>query len=197
MATLAVGTLLIAACTEHPAESGADIQAPREADVEEARVAAARTALPEVFTDFDADRLAGIESPGAAARAGSALWEAQVEAVRQARRAGNRIDDRPLYWQRLATLRNARADCAQRSEAIDCAAILERFEWASRGASDVAWNTDAPLRVLVTGFDPFFLDRQIGQSNPSGLAALLLDGRVLAAADVRAEVVDHHVGALG
>lgn len=174
------------------AAGGVDTAAP---DVEESRVAAARAALPEVFAGLDADLLAGIETPDAAARAGSALWRAHVGAAQRAQRSGASIDDRPLYWQRLATLRNKRADCAQHTPAFDCDAILERFEWASRGADAITWNADAPLRVLVTGFDPFFLDREIGQSNPSGLAALLLDERQLAAgpqgelkADVRSLV---------
>ena len=38
-------------------------------------------------------------------------------------------------------------------------------------------------RVLVTGFDPFTLDRDIRISNPSGATALALDGTVIETAD--------------
>jgi len=43
-------------------------------------------------------------------------------------------------------------------------------------------------RLLVTGFDPFHLDVDITQSNPSGLAALALDGTTLDAGGQRVSV---------
>ena len=88
-------------------------------------------------------------------------------------------DDRPLYWSRLALSRYLRQqsfpfefDLAARQQRL---AQLER---ASRGHDDIRY-ADATERVFVTGFDPFRLDAAIDQSNPSGLAALALDGNVL------------------
>jgi pyrrolidone-carboxylate peptidase len=43
----------------------------------------------------------------------------------------------------------------------------------------VHFDPDVPYRVLITGFDPFGLETNLDQSNPSGLAVLALDGRVL------------------
>jgi pyrrolidone-carboxylate peptidase len=56
---------------------------------------------------------------------------------------------------------------------------LEVFENASRGHSDLAYTKTTNKRILLTGFDPFFLDKNIKQSNPSVLTALLLDGVVI------------------
>jgi pyrrolidone-carboxylate peptidase len=43
-------------------------------------------------------------------------------------------------------------------------------------------------RILVTGFDPFTLDRDVRISNPSGATALALDGTVIRTADGPARV---------
>ena len=43
--------------------------------------------------------------------------------------------------------------------------------------------------ILLTGFDPFRLDAEIGQSNPSGLAALMLDGTLVAGLRVRSAIL--------
>jgi pyrrolidone-carboxylate peptidase len=57
---------------------------------------------------------------------------------------------------------------------------VQSFEYASRGFDDLEFPEAADTRrVLISGFDPFLLDRDIGQSNPSGLAALALDGTQL------------------
>ena len=114
-----------------------------------------------------------------AADAPQRLWRRAVADVQ----AGD-LDDRPLYWARLK-LGMARRD----SQGREAMAVAERqsrgFDTASRG--------EAP-DVLVTGFDPFHLDRDIAQSNPSGLAALALDGRVVAGARVRAAILPVRFG---
>lgn len=47
----------------------------------------------------------------------------------------------------------------------------------SRGQDDVAFSPSRSVRrVLVTGFDPFTLNRDVRQANPSGASALALDG---------------------
>ncbi|CAM5573225.1 Pyroglutamyl peptidase OS=Streptomyces tendae OX=1932 GN=GUR47_10510 PE=4 SV=1 [Streptomyces tendae] len=48
-------------------------------------------------------------------------------------------------------------------------------------------------RVLLTGFDPFTLDRDIRISNPSGAVALALDGAVIDTPDGPARVGDGRV----
>jgi len=100
---------------------------------------------------------------------GRRLWREAVVRVQQ-----GDLDDRPLYWQRLAARRLFPAD--EEASAL---------ELASRN-QDVRFEAGAEFNVLVTGFDPFDLDEHIDQSNPSGVVALSLDGRVVGAG--RAEI---------
>ncbi len=106
-------------------------------------------------------------SPDALAEAGRELWRTAVRAVQ----TGAPADDRPLYWARLHRKAGWRASASPDA--------LEAFERASRGMSDVAFDDGSARRVLITGFDPFHLDARLDQSNPSGLAALSLDGRTI------------------
>jgi pyrrolidone-carboxylate peptidase len=140
------------------------------ADPEEDRLDRARATLPEVFAALAPVTLACPDTADAepvALDAGRTLWRAAADGVRRGLAADGRADDRPLYWQRLA---------AQRAGRISCPAGRARFESASRGFADVRFDAGPALRVLVTGFDPFLLDRDLAQSNPSGVAALHLDG---------------------
>lgn len=49
----------------------------------------------------------------------------------------------------------------------------------SRGLDSVRFPNGGLKRVLISGFDPFILDMDIRRSNPSGSAALALDGTIL------------------
>ena len=103
---------------------------------------------------------------------GGLLWAHAVADVQ-----GGHYDDRPLYWARLklqALLREASKDG-------------DAAERAARGF-DAAFRGPEP-RVLLTGFDPFHLDRNIGQSNPSGLAALALEDTLVAGARIRTAIL--------
>ncbi|AEY89156.1 hypothetical protein SHJG_3884 [Streptomyces hygroscopicus subsp. jinggangensis 5008] len=117
-------------------------------------------------------------------REGSALWRRAVERAQGRGPAGgdlSRDDDRPLYWARLGMTREVRIwepgfglTDRQRD------ALLDRLERTSRGQSDIRYPGQGHLRrVLLTGFDPFTLDRDIRISNPSGATALALDGTVI------------------
>lgn len=155
--------------------------------VEEARLARAELAMPEVRAAFQ-----GLE------RDFAHDWQRTTsagEATQLARETGRRLwlgararlqqladyDDRPLYWSRLALSRTVRDTApgfaispAQR------AAALAALELASRGQDELQFAArSAQKRVLITGFDPFLLERNLNQSNPSGVAALWLDGREL------------------
>ncbi|MFF7067237.1 pyroglutamyl peptidase [Streptomyces pseudovenezuelae] len=129
----------------------------------------------------------------AVARQGSALWKRAVDRAQGRGPAGgdlSRDDDRPLYWARLALTREVRTwepsfglSDGQR------AALLDELERTSRGQTAVRYPAGERLkRVLVTGFDPFTLDRDIRISNPSGASALALDGTVIETADGPARV---------
>lgn len=98
-------------------------------------------------------------------------------------------DDRPLYWSRLKMSKILRS-----SEGFaklfpnQQQKLLWTLELLSRGQSDVKFDKKADKKILITGFDPFFLDRNIDQSNPSGVVALSLDDIVLSVEGKTAEV---------
>ncbi|MFF0089098.1 pyroglutamyl peptidase [Streptomyces canus] len=126
-------------------------------------------------------------------RQGSALWQRAVDRAQGRGPAGgdlSRDDDRPLYWARLGMTREVRTwkpsfglSDEQR------AALLGELERTSRGQTAVRYpGGDRLKRVLVTGFDPFTLDRDIRISNPSGASALALDGTVIETAEGPARV---------
>jgi len=112
---------------------------------------------------------------------GKAHWDSAKERLRSTAS----FDDRPLYWQRLAEKKAFRQACAGND---NCMGILEAYEWASRGADDLDFRADSDLRIVLSGFDPFLLDLDIQQSNPSGVAALLLDGLIMDTSGIRAEI---------
>ena len=139
-------------------------------------------------------------------RDGSGLWQRAVSRAQGRGPAGgdlSRDDDRPLYWARLSMTREVRTwepgfglSEAQR------AALIDELERTSRGQTTVRLPQDSAQgsaqgspqgrkttkRILVTGFDPFTLDRDIRISNPSGATALALDGTVIETADGPARI---------
>ncbi|MEU9306406.1 pyroglutamyl peptidase [Streptomyces sp. NPDC048256] len=127
-------------------------------------------------------------------REGAALWRRAVDRVQGRGPAGgdlSRDDDRPLYWARLGMTSEVRT--WQPGFAVtdgQRAALLDALERTSRGQTDLhlTHRTKGLKRVLVTGFDPFTLDRDIRISNPSGATALALDGTVIRTADGPARV---------
>ncbi|MFT7835215.1 hypothetical protein Q5530_03570 [Saccharothrix sp. BKS2] len=111
--------------------------------------------------------------------AGTNLWRAAVQRARTPQ-TWDAYDDRPLYWARLQATRALRQwqppftlTAAERAELVD------RFDRASRGITDARFGAGV-RRVAVTGFDPFQLfGTSVRRSNPSGAAALRLDGLVV------------------
>lgn len=117
----------------------------------------------------------------AVVRHGSALWQRAVDRAQGRGPAGgdlSRDDDRPLYWARLGMTTGLR----QWEPAFDLsdarrAQLLDRLERSSRGQDSMDFPRGKGVkRVVMTGFDPFTLDRDIRISNPSGATALALDG---------------------
>lgn len=110
----------------------------------------------------------------AMARLGDEIWQYSKEQVQ----TGKIVDDRPLYWNRLA-IKNFTKQSPSNFSENQLNALLEVFENSSRGYSDLGFSKQTNKKILLTGFDPFLLDRNLEQSNPSGLNALLLDGKVI------------------
>lgn len=114
---------------------------------------------------------------------GNRLWQRAVETAQGKRPARGlpATDDRPLYWARLqltSLLRQWRPRFELASG--DRAELLATTQRTSRGLDSVRFSPDHRLKsVLISGFDPFILDADIRRSNPSGSAALALDGALV------------------
>ncbi|MFG2182488.1 pyroglutamyl peptidase [Streptomyces abikoensis] len=124
------------------------------------------------------------EAERLAAADGRRLWRRAVDRAQgRGPDAGelSRDDDRPLYWARLGMTRALREwrpafPLPERRRAALEAAV----ERSSRGQDSIELPAGGTVkRVLITGFDPFQLDSDIRRSNPSGAAALALDGTVI------------------
>ncbi|MFI9740987.1 pyroglutamyl peptidase [Streptomyces sp. NPDC052494] len=166
--------------------------------VEEARLD--RVAPQEILkrSGFDslapefAGALAGADSFAEAERTvvgyGAGLWRRAVDRAQGRGSAGgdlSRDDDRPLYWSRLALTRELRSwkpgfGITEKGRTR----LLDRLERSSRGQDSIRYPAGKGVkRILLTGFDPFTLDRDVRISNPSGATALALDGTWLRTAD--------------
>jgi len=146
-----------------------------------------RSGFDDVAPGF-ARELAGVRSAAQAERVvrrdGGRLWHRAVARAQGRGPAGgdlSRDDDRPLYWARLGMTRALgewRPDFPL-SEARR-AGLLTALERGSRGQDSLDLPAGKHIkRIVVTGFDPFQLDADVRRSNPSGAAALALDGTTL------------------
>lgn len=151
-------------------------------DVEQQRLPKAREAMPQITDRYQSLTNNFIPQfqrtdneltlTQLVARQGQRLWQQAVRDVQS-----GTPDDRPLYWGRLALKRMLQHQTpgftpAQWQRNI----LLSAAEKNSRGITDIRFDADSDIKILLTGFDPFRLDKQIDQSNPSGLMALALDG---------------------
>ncbi|WP_443061344.1 pyroglutamyl peptidase [Streptomyces sp. NBC_00391] len=127
-------------------------------------------------------------------RQGARLWTRAVDRAQGRGPAGgdlSRDDDRPLYWARLGMTREVRGwEPEFRLSDRQRDALLGKLERSSRGQDSLRYPRGGKgvKRILVTGFDPFTLDRDVRISNPSGATALALDGTVIRTADGPARV---------
>lgn len=142
---------------------------------------------PEFAADLADARTIG-QAERTATRYGSQLWRRAVDRAQgrgPSRGDLTRDDDRPLYWARLALTRELRGwrpgfDVTDEGRAR----LLDRLERSSRGQEAIRYPAGKGVkRILLTGFDPFTLDRDVRISNPSGATALALDGTWLRTAD--------------
>src|SRR5690606_16817482 len=151
-----------------------------------------RSGFDDVAPDFARalDRARSVpQARRAVLRQGGALWRRAVDRVQGRGPAGggpaggglSRDDDRPLYWARLGMTRQLRTwEPRFALGEQERAGLIGELERSSRGQDAIRYPHGKGLkRVLVTGFDPFTLDRDVRISNPSGAAALALDGTVI------------------
>lgn len=129
----------------------------------------------------------------AVVRQGAQLWDRAVDRAQgrgPARGDLSRDDDRPLYWARLGMTRELRQWQPEFGLTdTERARLLDRLERSSRGQDSMDLPTGRGFkRIVMTGFDPFTLDRDIRISNPSGATALALDGTWIRTADGPARI---------
>jgi hypothetical protein len=109
---------------------------------------------------------------------GEHLWTAATRRTHQTQSAPAlpASDDRGLYWARISMAKALRQWTPPFTlTGTERAALIRTFEYASRGITTTHFAPGV-RKVIVTGFDPFTLDRDIRIGNPSGANALPLDG---------------------
>jgi hypothetical protein len=108
------------------------------------------------------------------------IWNQAVSTVQA--NANTTPDDRPLYWARIKMQVKLKSHkyFAAGNNGKDLKELIKIFEEKSRNYKGVDFSS-APNRkkILITGFDPFQLDSNIYQSNPSGVCASYLHGKTL------------------
>ena len=161
--------------------------------IEEQRIGQAKLSMPEVFEKIgkflDGATSACLDQSSyksleiCISSLGDRLW---LSAKNQAHAT---MDDRYLYWARLELSQFIRKsqfifslNVAQRL------ALIEKLERHSRGRNDLKFDEAASIHILLTGFDPFLLDRHIDQSNPSGIAALTFDNQFIRFEEKQAQI---------
>jgi len=167
-----------------------------ELTVEEQRLTKAAEQLPEVVSRYDetveAFKRELRVSPGfdktlaITTQYAEALWQV---AVKDLQASDSTFDDRPLYWARLKMTKALRTeDLAKPLEESQIHELETIIDQVSRGYSTLSFNQDSDIKILITGFDPFLLDRNIKQSNPSGVAALRLNNTIIESGDKTIEI---------
>ena len=163
--------------------------------VEEARISKLRELHPEVadrYSDIVNQAKSSFDHAGdyeeislLTHHTGKKLWEAAKRTVAEQAI----LDDRSLYWSRLSLTAYLRASqLAVPLSSNQRISLIERLENSSRGRDSIEFTAGAVKKILVTGFDPFLLDKHIDQSNPSGIVALNLDGQTLTYGQASAEI---------
>ena len=163
--------------------------------VEEQRINKAQSAMPNVLkaftpqvTSFEQQfkELNNFKSAKTLVQRFSfELWENAKQRIINT----NNYDDRELYWARLLSSKVIRTTPPKFSiTQAQLNTLLTLLEEGSRGRTDLTFSSGSTKKILLTGFDPFLLDRNINQSNPSGVAALLLDGQVINYNGISAEI---------
>lgn len=169
-----------------PLQAKLELDVEVELNIEEQRVATVQKHIPDVVNRYDSSVKALEQEFSSSQNFHQAntivinhakkLWQT---AVSDQKTDSANFDDRSLYWARLkarTVLKKAdiKAGLTDEQRAI----LVKAFEHTSRGFSDINFSESAnTIKILITGFDPFLLDRNIEQSNPSGVAALWLDSQ--------------------
>ncbi|MHC0445865.1 pyroglutamyl-peptidase I family protein [Flavobacterium sp. 3-218] len=105
-----------------------------------------------------------------------AIWNQAVTTLQT--NTNTTPDDRPLYWARIkmqvALKSHPYFNGGNNADELENLILL--FEERSRNYNGINFPNDK-TKILITGFDPFQLNDNIQQWNPSGLAILSLHGK--------------------
>lgn len=152
-------------------------------DTEEARLLRAREEFPEIASRFDPllkDLYTAITNASSDAHELARLFgrELITSAFSQTSEGHTLVDDRSLYWARLMGLVAIRS-VLSRISSISPGPILEickLFERESRVCINPSSDRpqSAKQSVFLSCFDPFALDSNLAQSNPSAVIAFSL-----------------------
>lgn len=189
---MALATICVSKVFAHVSETASHLTA---LTVEELRIDKAEKALPiiadiltiryENFTQQINKAKLLSQLTEMALYHGNQLWQESVTSLVQT----NNFDDRGLYWSRLKMTKSLRTlPLFGQLTLLQQEKLLWQFELASRGQQDVIFNHKTSKKILITGFDPFFLDKNIGQSNPSGVAAMQFDNLLIKVNGKQAEI---------
>ena len=163
--------------------------------IEEARIEKAMKVMPDVMSTFTTD-INGfknkwskvttyLDAEKLVTEYSQNMW---LKAKRQITQS-NSFDDRPLYWTRLLSSKILRETTPSfKVTQSQKTALLDILEQGSRGRKELSYTQGTMKKILLTGFDPFLLDKNIDQSNPSGVAALLMDGQIIQYNGITAEI---------
>jgi pyrrolidone-carboxylate peptidase len=116
---------------------------------------------------------------------GQRLWKDAAKAFHQS----NNFDDRALYWARLKMTKTLRQSPVFFNTSLSKQlSLMWMFELYSRGQHDIFFDKQTNKKIILLGFDPFLLDKNIEQNNPSGVTALALDNLVVEYQGTTAEI---------
>lgn len=162
---------------------------------EEQRIELAQSAIPHVVEQFDkfvmkfSNELKTLDNKtelnSYVTSTGALLWKKATKSIVDK----NNFEDRSLYWARLKMTQHLRTSTIFSTLSThEQQQLLWNFELASRGEKDVIFDKNTDKKILLLGFDPFLLDRNIEQSNPSGITAISFDNKVIDFEGTTAEI---------
>lgn len=152
-------------------------------DSEEARLLGARREIPELATKYDPslgklyDSLRS--SPSTASETAQQFGRELIrQAFEQSTGIDSIVDDRPLYWSRLmglVVIRHTLTTCLKLDKNLTDN-VCAHYERESRLLTlhPTRDNEPAKKSILLSCFDPFNLDTNLAQTNPSAVIALTL-----------------------
>ncbi len=155
-------------------------------DLDPPTVIAGTNPMKQIVESFRTAVAAVINDPGARAILQGHINQFGLQALNRARAAMRdanhaNADDRPLYWARLKMQAILKSHEFLVQRVAERTGLVQLLEARTRGLDPAPAFAGAGRRVLLLGFDPFFVRPNVANnnshfSNPAGVAALCLHG---------------------